>query len=178
MSKTVPDDVLGIAKPALDKRVEELIESAFKLAKFAECTDVLEKAIDRCTTVYFQNDPNPIDQIRKDVQREIALEGLKRTFGPPTNPQNLVTGRSLPPAPKLPRRVPIKEVVRASSFSQNGRPLSRYKGVSYSGSRDHPWVARYKTARCGVFNTEEEAAREYDRIRVQNGKPPVNFLNQ
>lgn len=176
MSKTIQDDVLELVKPAIQKRIEELVESAFKLAAFGGCPDVLEKAIDTCSSKHFEDDlgsvlgqpmpggglalasiPNPTR-----VGKNIVVGGHDRPLI-----KSVVPGRSPSLAPG--------EVVKASSYSKLGRPLSRYAGVAYSGKISSPWLARYGNIRLGTFTDEVEAAKAYDKARMQDGKSPKNF---
>jgi hypothetical protein len=177
MPRTVPDDVLDLVKPAVQKRIEELVESAFKLAAFGSCPEVLEKAIDDCSSKHFDNEEGPIVQTTPGGGLAMAIVptgfrakrvGSNIVVGDPhIRHRNAIPGRSTSYAPG--------NLVKASKYSKLGRPVSEYAGVTYSGSVNRPWLTRYKSSRIGAFVSEVEAARAYDEMRVRDGKEPVNF---
>jgi hypothetical protein len=188
------EDVLELAKPALEKRIGELVEAAFKLAQFSGSSDMLERAIDRCSTQYFGtstppeetdidealdvDEPSPISRPKietfklKRVRRNIVVDptvdesrpsaGITRVRAPRGKPHSYAPGK----------------LVKASNYTNIGRPVSQYAGVSYSGSMSHPWVVRYRGKRCGSYSSELKAARIYDSLLVRDGKSPRNFEGQ
>jgi len=171
----IPDDVLELAKPAIHKRVEELIDSAFRLASFSEGADVLEKAIDAAQRKHFpEGSENAQDSSILDADLE-ATQSIKQRSG-----RNLVVQQPGDRIQDLQRQAPPRPrstyaMVKADHYGRGGLPLSRYAGVSYSKSPACPWLARYGEKRIGKYKTEVEAARVYDRCRVAAGKPPKNF---
>lgn len=193
MPVTMSDDVLELARPAINTRIKELVESAFKLARFSGGPDVLEGAIDECTSKYFGDSSQSMQKIPASemtaapessqnrstiVGRNIVKETSKfvRADSYSEIPQKHHTQiasstkrRNISYAPGT--------LVKASAYTAVGRPVSKYTGVSYSGSVRFPWVVRYQKTRVGIYESEEEAARVYDSVLIKNGKNPVNFRN-
>lgn len=173
MARTVDDEVLELARPALEKRVGDLVEAAFKLAQFAGCSDALERAIDVCSRKYFGEEPSAPDS-PQDEMPQMPSDRVAR---------NLVTGGQIRKmqAPKRHKRRPTHasyapgKLVKAARYSPDGRPQSQYTGVVYSGSINKPWLVRYLGKRIGVYRDEEEAAAVYDSLLMRDGKQPRNF---
>ena len=166
----IPDDVLELAKPAIHKRIEELIDSAFRLASFSEGADVLEKAIDAAQRKHFpENSENTPDPSTADL-------GGMHDFQQRAS-KNLVVRQPVDRVQDLrnPHTRSTFALVKADHYGTNGYPLSKYAGVSYSKSPSCPWLVRYGDKRVGKYKTEVEAARMYDRCRIADGKPPKNF---
>jgi len=186
----MPAEIIELAKPAINKRIGELIDAAFKLAQYTGSPETLEKAIDESTTKYFSgNQPRTINADNIDLDSDTDQpEEVENTMV--RQPRNLVdrnlTERRLPaprmtgnnimrrPPPTNRSYAPGKDV-QAARYSDAGRPRSQYHGVTYSGSITKPWLVRYGKVRIGVYRTEEEAAQIYDRCRVRSGKDPLNF---
>jgi len=192
MAYTMPDDVLEIAKPALQKRVEQLIDEAFKLAQYAKCSEMLEGVIDACSSKYFgegipQYGSQQEGQESGDEQAP-AFQRVGRNIvvrdAPGAAPMKVVD-----PVPgRNANRVAVQpgqrcyapsarpgNLVPASKYSSIGRPVSKYQGVSYSGCVREPWLVRCGNERVGRYSDEETAARAYDEALARRGKLPANF---
>lgn len=62
---------------------------------------------------------------------------------------------------------------------------SKYQGVKYisryQGKNAKKWQAKCRingVHRSSMHHTEEEAAKAYDRMRIAQGKEPVNLLTR
>jgi hypothetical protein len=187
MTKTVTDDVLELMKPAINQRILELVNEVFKLAQFAGSIDYLEKAIDECTSKYFGDTSHditlidsPLEEVSDQLTADPARVGKNIVARPLCMPQQPVqvfkkirnrsqNGIDLSRSPGT--------KVRAEQYSNVGTPISKYIGVSYSGSINKPWVVRYRNKRVGTFANELQAAKLYDACLKRSGKQPVNFTN-
>lgn len=160
-----PDDVLELVKPAIFKRVEELIESAFKLASFSNNIEIIEKSIDACTKKFF-----PDGNVEEVNPQGVGI--LNQRVG-----KNIVVQRTNYVDSSLPNGSISKkyERIKAHRRGKNGYPLSVYHGVTFSKNKQFPWLCRYATNRIGVYKTEEEAGRAYDRCLIKEGMAPRNF---
>jgi len=167
MAMTVPDDVVPIITPAIRNRIAQLLEEAFKLASLADCSDVLEGSIDKLTAKYFQEGGSPRDlDDMPDNSDPPSMSILTTDLPSPrslleSGGQSRAVGRNV----KKTRGIPVSELVEADNYTARGNPVSRYKGVSYSGMVRRPWVARYKGRRLGCYKDEVSAAQAYERAR-------------
>lgn len=179
MDTVIPEDVLELARPAIGKRVGELIEGAFKLAQYGGCPEILERAIDECSTRYFGDVQNHSPSMVEMMPSVPSTPGknIVRTGALPTSPV-LITGANKNRYGRKdgkPGYYSPHERVPAASYTELGRPVSRFHGVSYSGRISVPWVARYSGKVIARCTDEEEAARAYDLALTRVGKTPVNF---
>jgi hypothetical protein len=170
MPKVVNEELMELLKPAIHKRIEELLEDAFKLATCTDCGLVLEGAIDRLTVKYFQ-------------KGEVITGSSITSSG--SYPEEGMLGTSLiknPSSILLERDIPSmgctlgKNLVKSPRFekpanladherTRTGRPISKYPGVSYNGRKNRPWLARYNGKRLGSFAREEEASQAYETYK-------------
>ena len=172
MPKTFPDDVMGIVMPAIQGRISELLEDAFKLAAFVDSSEVLEKSIDSLTARYFHQEGDLDSILDGEDESSEGKSLLDRVIeSPPLADSEAPTGRFKKkifvdgrPRDNDDSPVPMRQV-KAQKYSKKGRPVSIYTGVSFSGGTRRPWVARFQNTRLGLFKTEEAAAESYESAR-------------
>jgi len=171
MSKTLPDDVVKLVMPAIHERINQLLEEAFKLAAFVDSTDVLERSIDSLTARYFQQEAGSIslsddsDTLAKSL---LEIDGAipPVPFTRPVITKRRHTGKAhFGEENEDNEERPLYELVKAHKYSPTGRPISQYRGVSFSGNVSKPWLARFQESRLGLYKTEEEAAEVYEATR-------------
>lgn len=188
----MPDDILSIARPALQKRVGELIDEAFKLAQYIQCLDTLEGAINNCTSKYFGTDTVSDTYSEEQEPQKPCITSFDNGRNTRVRKNLVATTVSIPemspPTHKnmgLIRKRKKRDTlsylpgnrIKAYKYSNAGRPISRFMGVSYSGSLQKPWMVRYHETRMGNYQDEVSAAKAYDQILISNGEEPINFPN-
>lgn len=173
MMKSIEAGLLESLKPSIKEKIHKLLKDAFEMALLINDKKILEDTIDSLSGSYAdmfaegatEND-DPLEGTPEYSKTSDGVDPRKKVgIG-----VSLVTGKYLHTKSKRPGGL-----IKADSYSPIGVPMSRYKGVSYSGSLNLPWVARYSEVRLGSYKTEEEAAKEYDKERIRNGKHPLNF---
>ncbi|MBD3261700.1 MAG: hypothetical protein GF334_08495 [Candidatus Altiarchaeales archaeon] len=159
-TKKIPVEMLEKMKPIFKERVKALIEEAFEVAAFLEDPRMLEETWEE-VAISFSDSAREEERSfmpKSKNGRDSSLEMKDES----NDGVNLVTGKTLSPhrTPKRKRAKSSYKFQGTHKMSKRGRPISKYKGVSWAGGQ-RPWRARYADVELGLFVDEEAAATAY-----------------